>query len=337
MSFGIAVDVAIGLILVFLLVGLLASALQELIAALLAMRGRVLRRGLAELLASRSGDGLKGSFFAEVYGHPLLRGVAGKGLPSYVPSRNFALAVIEVLKDESQAPVVTQMEAGIGRLPDGPLRRSLAALLADAAGDYDAFKATLETWFDGAMDRVSGVYKRYATILSLFIGLAVALALNIDTLRIGEALWNDPDLRGALVAAAEQYVKQAESQQQREPPPNPDTGGANSPRPSTSPTADAAAPDDPDVEAAAAAEATVRELKARILALANELGGLPIPIGWPDGFLKGVTFAAILGWLLTALSTVFGAPFWFDLLQQVLNLRAAGPKPARAPGEAVST
>ena len=36
----------------------------------------------------------------------------------------------------------------------------------------------------------------------------------------------------------------------------------------------------------------------------------------------------VLGLLLTAAALTLGAPFWFDLLNKVANLRTAGPKPA---------
>jgi hypothetical protein len=36
---------------------------------------------------------------------------------------------------------------------------------------------------------------------------------------------------------------------------------------------------------------------------------------------------AILGWLITALAVSLGAPFWFDTLDTILNIRGAGPKP----------
>ena len=35
----------------------------------------------------------------------------------------------------------------------------------------------------------------------------------------------------------------------------------------------------------------------------------------------------VAGWLMTALMVSFGAPFWFDLLNKLVNRRAAGPKP----------
>jgi hypothetical protein len=35
----------------------------------------------------------------------------------------------------------------------------------------------------------------------------------------------------------------------------------------------------------------------------------------------------LLGWLITAVAAVFGAPFWFDMLGKLVQLRGAGPKP----------
>jgi hypothetical protein len=34
-----------------------------------------------------------------------------------------------------------------------------------------------------------------------------------------------------------------------------------------------------------------------------------------------------VGWLVTAAAALFGAPFWFDLLQRLVNLRGTGTKP----------
>jgi len=38
-------------------------------------------------------------------------------------------------------------------------------------------------------------------------------------------------------------------------------------------------------------------------------------------------FLKILGWLITALAISFGAPFWFDLLNRLVDLRGSGKKP----------
>jgi hypothetical protein len=38
----------------------------------------------------------------------------------------------------------------------------------------------------------------------------------------------------------------------------------------------------------------------------------------------------LLGCLMTALAVSLGAPFWFDSLGRLVNLRATGARPARA-------
>jgi hypothetical protein len=58
-----------------------------------------------------------------------------------------------------------------------------------------------------------------------------------------------------------------------------------------------------------------------------------LPIGWSKDTLNQrlaspLTIAALIGgWLITAFATLFGAPFWFDALQKITNLRGTGAKP----------
>lgn len=58
-----------------------------------------------------------------------------------------------------------------------------------------------------------------------------------------------------------------------------------------------------------------------------------LPIGWSkqtarESFASPLAMASLIGgWLITAFSTLFGAPFWFDALQKMTNLRGAGGKP----------
>ena len=38
-----------------------------------------------------------------------------------------------------------------------------------------------------------------------------------------------------------------------------------------------------------------------------------------------------LGWLITAFAVSMGAPFWFDLLNKFVNIRASGKAPEEEP------
>jgi hypothetical protein len=54
-----------------------------------------------------------------------------------------------------------------------------------------------------------------------------------------------------------------------------------------------------------------------------------LPIGWttfPPAFNQDFALQ-VVGWALTASSALFGAPFWFDLLQRTMQLRGTGSKP----------
>jgi len=59
------------------------------------------------------------------------------------------------------------------------------------------------------------------------------------------------------------------------------------------------------------------------LHLAEVLDGAPLQLAF--GALE-----IVAGYLLTAFAVTLGAPFWFDLLQNIMHLRDAGPPPKRS-------
>ena len=282
MSLGTAIDVAIGLMFVYLLLGLLASAVQEAVAGLLNLRGMQLAKAILGMLGGEGATGAAASLFEKVQGHPLLAGASAKRKPSYIAPAQFALAMVEALRDGGTLPVFAQVEAGIQRLPQGSARQCLEALAVEAAGDLEAFKAGVAVWFSQAMDRLSGAYKRFSQYFAIGLGLALAVLCNIDSIAIAKSLWTDSHARALIDAAAQAYVEKH-----------------------------------PDL--------TPQQV-------ATELSELPVPIGWPKGLFQGFQWWALLGWPLTAFATSLGAPFWFDILQRVIKLRASGPKPEPAEG-----
>jgi hypothetical protein len=342
MSLGIMLDVALGLALVFVLLSTIASAIQEIIASMLSMRGKVLQDMLKQILdqqtAAAPGAGPAAvpatapSLSDRVIGHPLVVGLATPNLPgwlsklagsaklpSYIPAGNFATALVETLRqghDETLA-VGSQVERAIALLPDGsPVKRTLQAFIVEAKGDLDTFRTRLQTWYDDAMDRAGGVYKRYAQYTLLVIGLVLAVIVNIDVLQVADTLWHDKGARDVVTLAATNYLK---DQPQPVPP-----SATSAP---TSGTGGNAAP--------AAGDIAAPLKQARDAG--TILAALPLPIGWgtdtsPHDFCAWMWFLAHkgLGFLLTAFAVSLGAPFWFDLLQNVANLRGAGPPPARA-------
>lgn len=55
--------------------------------------------------------------------------------------------------------------------------------------------------------------------------------------------------------------------------------------------------------------------------LQQNLSSLGLPMGWNKEMCGSINFLSIIGWLLTAAALSFGAPFWFDLLLKIVNIR----------------
>jgi hypothetical protein len=67
----------------------------------------------------------------------------------------------------------------------------------------------------------------------------------------------------------------------------------------------------------------------------KNINDLPLPLGWSADDVKTVStpvgfILAFMGWLMTALAVSMGSPFWFDMLQRLINIRSAGTKPGTA-------
>jgi hypothetical protein len=88
--------------------------------------------------------------------------------------------------------------------------KPLLSMIEAAGADLDKLRKGIEDWFNSAMDRVSGWYRARTQKILFVIGLALAVALNADALRIVKQLSTDTTLRQSIVAAA-QSAKPADS------------------------------------------------------------------------------------------------------------------------------
>ncbi|WP_071190603.1 hypothetical protein [Trichormus sp. NMC-1] len=156
----------------------------------------------------------------------------------------------------------------------------------------------IEDSFDSSMQRAGGVYKRNAKGVAILIGILLAFGANADTFHIIDRLSKDTVLREAIVYKAVQTIDQQ----------------SNSPNLSNIDT-------------------------KKILEDIN------LPIGWTNENrleqmngnpikIKGVPIFSLLtmflGWIISGFAIAMGAPFWFDLLGKVMNVRNAGKSPKSA-------
>lgn len=83
--------------------------------------------------------------------------------------------------------------------------------------------------------------------------------------------------------------------------------------------------------AAASGNATLGATAAANVQTIQDLQQLGLPLGWHQW--PGLSWwwvPHLLGWLITALLVMLGAPFWFDALSRLVSLRTSGTKPPPA-------
>ncbi|WP_213686213.1 hypothetical protein [Roseicyclus sp.] len=301
MLFSNAVDMVIGLILIYLLLSVICTSINELIAGLLRLRARVLH---AEIRLMIDDDKVLEAFWNTGLMRSLSRPtpqalVAPGQAPSYMGRTNFSHALIEALRTpvndqvggdstEEMAPLFARVDR------NSILYKVIHELGLDPLERVDAARQGLESWFDQVMERATGVYKRYLSMVSFLVALILVVAINADTLAIANTLWRDEALRARFVEAAAGIV---------------DTSSAQP----------AATPD-----------------REQLAELTGAL--LPSVLGWSndscarDGCLEVLGFAVkALGLLLTAFAITLGAPLWFDVLTRFAALRNSGPLRRRDP------
>ena len=326
-------EIVIGMMLIYLLFSLLLTAVREVIEAWLKTRAVDLEKCLAEMLGDDDGKGDR----AQLFNHNVIFSLfAGDYQPTtFVPKPDGAKAALADAKDAtvptnpwrpcttrtpSYIPRELFADAMIDLYRGGRLTTAAAtlnALYRSAGGDPAVWRTKIMAWYDAAMDRATGWYRRRTQGLLLGLGFGLALFMNVNSATLIGHLASNDALRQQLVAQAEAEVKNAGP---------------------TRPAACNAAP----------STACVTALNARVQ-------GLGLPIGWSaegrqpwvealeltqsGDLLAGIGqfLMLICGMFATALAVSLGAPFWFDMLSKVMNVRSTLKPPADAAAPAAVT
>ncbi|NEP13420.1 MAG: hypothetical protein F6K14_25080 [Symploca sp. SIO2C1] len=219
--------------------------------------------------------------------------------------------MIEIIRDSKELPkTLEELMQDIENHSDLPdsLKKNLSSLskraqskAEDVSQQIRQMELEIENWFNSSMDRVSGVYKRNAKGVALVIACLIAILANVDTVYIVESLAKDHALQSTISNVAEQVVVSnsclhiSEDQASK-------------------------------TECLSGIKADVNQAFADISSL---------PIGWdlsnplkkqfsplePESIVK-----TLVGWLLSSIAIAMGAPFWFQILSNVINVRNTGIK-----------
>ena len=222
----------------------------------------------------------------------------------------------------------------------------------------------IQTWYKDSMDRMSGWFKDLMRKRVLIISIIVTVVLNVNSIFLFKTLYTNPTLRSALTPVAEKiadnYAK--EKKDTTATPLQQITKAVAESHLAKGSIDTAFGPalakavkgfeklDSIQKDRDSAKLDNFQQVSEQI----SELAALGIPIGWHRGVPplsldtltrrdsvqikigtgtsrtadKGVQlFWYVIGLAITAFSISAGAPFWFDMLLKLVNVRRAGKKP----------
>lgn len=301
MDLTVIIQVAVGMIFVWVILAVITSQVQEWVASIFAWRSSMLEATIEQLLGNPA-------IKTRVYNHPLIQGLYtnnGKRKPGGIPQDKFALVLFEEvinsgIKIADAKNTFDNLKRSVSALKDkeggGELKnfaKSLDTLLIgieekadDATHSIAEARLRVESWFNDSMERLGGAYRRRMQIVAIIVGITVAAALNVDTGAIVTTLWKDPVVRQAIAAQASQ-MRESDTQS-GEPP-------------------------------------SAEEIAKNV----EKLNVLSLPIGWSSKNIPTDAngwVAKIIGILLSGMAAAQGAPYWFDLMRKLLTRNPPVPQ-----------
>ena len=190
-------EVAIGLVMAWLVISVATSQIQEFIAELFGLRSSFLRNQIKGMF---SGDE---NAVKQLYNHGLIRSLdttsvfGSKRKPAKIPGDIFAKAAVDLFLALPETDAGKPLHQAVRTLSPNVVPAAM-----EAAGKLDEYRKNVQEWFDAAMDKASDVYRRNISLTAFIIGLMLAYTFNVDTVYVAGKLWTQPTLRQAIVAQA---------------------------------------------------------------------------------------------------------------------------------------
>jgi hypothetical protein len=247
---------------------------------------------------------------------------------------------------------------------------SLLVGIEEYAGSADKALAlgrkNVEDWFNSTMDRLSGWYKRWAQVWAFVIGFSIALLFNVDSLYMAQQLWRNPATRLAAATYIQNYVQtnaqnnipedtvlsavQGDIQKLNFPMGWKQgeiiTAKANEKYAAENFTVagEFLAGGNTDFLSKATKLFSANGPAKLLFFTATDMAGICVKNLDANGAVQplcyeikdaprdlGGVLAKLAGCLITALAALQGAPFWFDTLKKIVNVRSTGANPIEKP------
>jgi hypothetical protein len=356
-------ETGISLVLIFFIFSIITYVIQELIAVNLKYRSKMLWKSMSQLMDGFILDGrvkllksmptgqtpLTNTFYNHAQILSLQKDLNRR--PNYIPAANFALAIMDIVAKNAPArtgSLFADFQSGLQTFVahKGNLHEVLKNLLATSA-NLKELQEKIETWFNSYMQRVTGWYESHTVVPVRIIAAILTLVFNINVIKLAKTIYKDDQLRASMVSMAEKMADNPESVTKYY------TKAFDSKVGSLDTfykqrMKDSALTAEQKKQLETEKDDSLQKLAAQytktqiavIRSFTKDLDSVKLPLGWrnetwatdvkrnENGYGGFINFlVALAGWFIAACCISMGAPFWFDMLGKLVNVRRSGVKP----------
>lgn len=294
--FGIeALDVVIGMIFIYLLFSLFVTIVNELLTSYLNVRGRELAKVISSIIDP---EGTDSTSLKDFYKSDQIKLLIEKANPILIAFNwlRFPFGGSK-LKDVNKY-----------RLPDSITAEKYAKACIEKGLGGSKLAPDLVNEFEGAMFMATARYKRKLSKILFGLGFLTAIVFNINSIDVFKTLNNNPEARAKVVEQATKYYE-----------------------------ANLAIEDSNLILRTSKIDSLRGEIDSLRTQQISQLSD-NLSLGWDfdEAKIDTAKYAFVerynqikklsdrqdfWGWLITAIAISLGAPFWFDLLKKVVNIK----------------
>lgn len=284
MSFSQALEVVIGLIFVYYVLGSIVSLVTQWINEAFDTRGSSLEKHLKRIVGEKQvGD------FVKLPQLQALRPIRYKNMFSVFTSATEpkkvekipAATLVESYFDFVGLTANTEVNADglkniINALPETETKQAVLKWIDSGVTNVEELRKRTTSYFNGVMEQAAATFRSNARSFVIVLSILLTLLLGTDSIELAKTLWTNASVRALAVAQAQAAVQQEGN------------------------------------------EANIDDLIQQL----SELN--IVHIGWwqmdtPEGNLPIYLLLKVLGLGLTAAAVSQGSSFWYDLLKKVVS------------------
>lgn len=199
-------QMALALLLVFLVMAAIVSLIQQFIVEGFRMRARNLRRSVFKMLSDKT---YKDEIAKRFYRHPMTAALSGgRAEATYMEPETFITALASAVQPNwSNGDAILALPASVAALKDGELKQRLQLILPPAGASREEISAAVRAWFDTSATKMQEKFKADCVALSWGVAAVVTIGLNVSAIEVGRRLQDNDNLRSALASVTPELVQ----------------------------------------------------------------------------------------------------------------------------------